>query len=187
MTKAKMRFLTVITFFCVTNVTFAAGLTNFVGVGLGNTSVEENTHSGQVTTSSTGYHIIAGSQINPMFAVEAEYADLGQFTGATSNVAAKGMGISGLLTLPVSGIFSVYGRAGVARIETTVTPTGGIAPTTLLSDTVVGISYGYGVQIDVAPNASICLSWDRYKSSTLAGPFTNRINMDSSGLLILRF
>jgi hypothetical protein len=84
-------------------------------------------------------------------------------------------------------MFSVYGRAGIARLETTVVPTSGNAPTTPLSDTVAGLSYGYGIQADVAPNASICLSWDRYKSSALAGPFTNRVDMNSSVLLVLRY
>jgi opacity protein-like surface antigen len=167
--------------------TFAAGLTSFVGFGLGNTYADVNSPSGQIGTSSTGYHFVAGSQINPLFAVEAEYFDLGQFAITNSTVAAKGMGVSGVLTFPVTGIFSVYGRAGLARLETTVTPTAGNVPTTPLSDTVVGLSYGYGIQADVATNASISLSWDRYKSSALAGPFTDRIDVNSAVLLILRY
>jgi opacity protein-like surface antigen len=185
MLKFHFKFVLATVFSCVAKFAFAVGLTNFVGVGLGNTYANVDSPSGQITTSSTGYHFVAGSQINPMFAVEAEYFDLGQFANTNSNVAAKGMGVSGLLTMPVSGMFSIYGRAGIARVETTVTPTA--MPTTALSDTVVGLSYGYGIQADVAPNASICLSWDRYKSSTLAGPFTNRIDMNSSALLIFRF
>jgi len=187
MTKAHFKFVTFAVLACLTKATFAAGLTSFVGFGLGNTYANVNGPDGQMTPSSTGYHFVAGSQISPMFGIEAEYADLGQFAVTNSTIGAKGMGVSGLLTLPVSGMLSIYGRAGIARIETTVTPTAGTVPTTPLSDSIVGLSYGYGVQVDVAPNASICLSWDRYKSSVLAGPFTDRIDMNSSGLLIIRF
>lgn len=168
------------------NATLAAGLTSFVGLGLGNTTAEVPGSSGQVTASGAGYRLIAGSQINPMFSFEAEYVDLGQFTDATSNVAAKGLGVSGVLTMPVSGMFSIYGRGGLARIETTVIPLAN-TPATLQSDTVVGLTIGYGIEADVAPNASLRLSWDRYKSSVLAGTFTDRINMNSSAMLIYRF
>ena len=187
MFKPQIRLALATIFCCAAKMTFAAGLTSFVGFGMGNTYANVNSPSGQVVSSSTGYHFVAGSQINPMFAVEAEYFDLGQFAISNANVAAKGMGVSGLLTMPVSGMLSVYGRAGMARLETTITPTAGIAPTTALSDTVFGLSYGYGIQADVASNASICISWDRYKSSALAGPFTDRIDMNSSVLLILRY
>jgi len=186
MGKAQFRLASIV-FFCLFNqATFGAGLTSFVGVGVGNTYTSFDSPSGQVNSSSTGYHFIAGSQINPMFAVEAEYVDLGEYSAATYTVGAKGLGISGLLTLPVSGMFSVYGKAGLTRLETTVTQTTGTVSTPL-SDTVVGISLGYGIQADVAPNVSLFLCWDRYKSSALAGPFTDRINMNSSGLLVYRF
>ena len=187
MTKASLRVISFAILACLAEYTFAAGMTNFVGIGLGNTYANVNGPTGQTVTSSSGYHFVAGTQINPMFGVEAEYVDLGQFTTTNSTVAAKGMSVSGLLTLPVSGMFSIYGRGGLSRIETTVTPTGGAVPTTPLSDSIVGLSYGYGIQVDVAPNASIFLSWDRYKSSALAGPFTDRIDMNSSGLLVVRF
>ena len=96
------------------------------------------------------------------------------------------MGISGVLTMPLTSMFSIYGRAGYARIETTSTPLAGSVATPL-SDTMAGLTLGYGIQIDLAPNASLRLSWDRYKSSTLADSFTDRVDMNSSGLLIFRF
>ena len=187
MNKIQARFVLAIIFTCLVKVSFAAGLSNFVGIGMGNTYANVSGPTGQTTTSSSGYRFVAGSQISPMFGIEAEYVDLGQFPTSNATVAAKGMGFSGLLTFPVTGVISIYGRAGLARIETTVTPTAGSVPTALLSDSIVGLSYGYGFQVDVAPNASILLSWDRYKSSALAGPFTDRIDMNSSGLLVVRF
>ncbi len=187
MHKFGYKFVLVTLFSCAVKMASATGLTSFVGFGLGNTYANVDSPSGPVTASSSGYRFVAGSQINPMFAVEAEYFDLGQFAITNYSVAAKGMGMSGLLTLPVTGMFSIYGRAGMARVETTVTTTAGAVPSTPLSDTVVGLSYGYGIQADVAPNASIYLSWDRYKSSVFAGPFSDRISMNSSALLVFRF
>ena len=184
---AQMKLTFTVLFCLIAQVTFAAGLTNYVGLGLGNTTAEVPGPSGQVTASGAGYRIIAGSQISPILSIEAEYVDLGQFTDATSNVSAKGLGASGVITLPVSGMFSIYGRGGLARVETTVTPLAGPNAALPLSDTVVGVTLGYGIQADLAPNASLRLSWDRYKSSVLGGTFTNRINMDSSALLIYRF
>ncbi len=187
MAKAQTKFLSALILSVVAQTTFAAGSASFVGIGLGNTYAEATNGTGQLSTSSTGYRFIAGSQINPMFAVEAEYVDLGEYAGTNANVGAKGLGIAGVITWPVTGMFSIFGKGGLTRIETTVSPNSNSVPSTPLSDTVVGVTLGYGIQMDVAPNASICLSWDRYKTSALAGPFTDRIDMNSSGLLILRF
>ena len=187
MSIAILRRVSAVLFCLMAQATFAAGLTSFVGLGLGNTTAEVPGSSGQVTASGAGYRIVAGSQINPMLSLEAEYVDLGQFTDATSNVSAKGLGASGVISMPISGMFSIYGRGGLTRIETTVSPLVGSNAVLPQSDTVVGVSWGYGIQADIASNASLRLSWDRYKSSVLAGTFTNRIDMNSSALLIYRF
>ncbi len=187
MTQAKLRFVLAIMCSCFTKVTFAVGLTSFIGLGLGNTTADVSSPSGQATTSGAGYGLVAGSQISPIFAVEAEYVNLGSFSDATSNVAATGLGMSGVLTMPLTGMLSAFGKVGMARIETTVSPLAGSSSTTVAPDAVVGLSYGYGIQLDMAPNASLRLSWDRYKSSTLAGTFTDRVNMNSSALLIYKF
>ena len=187
MTTTQLKYILAAVFFSFAQMAFAAGLTSFVGLGLGNTTAEVAGSSGQVTTSGAGYSLIAGSQINQMLSIEAEYVDLGTFTDAASTVAAKGLGASGVLTLPLTGMFSAYGKAGITRIETTASPLLGSSSTTVASDAVVGLSYGYGIQVDFAQNASLRLCWDRYKSSVLAGTFTDRIDMNSSALLIYRF
>ena len=186
MGNTQLRIISPAVFIFLTKATFAAGLTSFVGVGLGNTSANIPGASGQMAASSSGYRLIAGNQIGQYLAVEAEYVDLGELTASSAKVAAKGLGIFGVLAIPMTNMFSAYGRAGLARIETIVTPLPGAA-TTLASDSVVGLSLGYGVQLDVSPNASLRLAWDRYKCSTLAASFTDRIDMNSSALLIFRF
>ncbi len=187
MSKNQFRIILTVAVLGMAKLSLAAGMASYVGIGLGNTSAEVNGTSGQVTASGAGYRLVAGSQIAQTLSVETEYVDLGEFAGSTTNVAAKALGVSGVLTMPVTGMISIYGKAGLARVETTVATHAGATATTPLSDAVVGMTLGYGIQIDVAPNASIRLAWDRYKSSPLAGPFSDRINMNSSGLFILRF
>jgi opacity protein-like surface antigen len=187
MSITQFRIISTVVFLGLAKLGMAAGMTSYVGIGLGNTTAEVNGASGQIAASGAGYRLVAGSQIAQSLSVETEYVDLGEFAGASSNIAAKALGVSGVLTMPVSGMLSIYGKAGLARVETTVVTHTGSVAITPLSDAVVGMTLGYGIQIDVAPNASIRLAWDRYKSSALAGPFTDRINMNSSGLFILRF
>lgn len=187
MSKAQLRFVIAAIFSCLAKASFAVGFTSFVAVGLGNTTAQVNGPAGQITSSGSGYRLVAGNQVSQLFSVEAEYVDLGQFANATSKIAVKGVGISGVLAVPLSTMFSIYGRVGYARTETTATPQAGAAVTTPLADTLAGLTLGYGIQIDLAPNASLRLSWDRYKSSTLADSFTDRVDMNSSGLLIFRF
>jgi opacity protein-like surface antigen len=187
MSSTHLSIILAVVFLGITNSGQAVGMASYVGIGLGNTSAEVDGTSGQVTTSGAGYRLVAGSQIAQTLSVETEYVDLGTFAGPNFNVSAKALGVSGVLTMPVTGMLSIYGKAGLARVETTVAMHAIAASTTPLSDAVVGMSLGYGIQIDVAPNASIRLAWDRYKSSALAGPFTDRVNMNSSGLFILRF
>ena len=174
-------------FSLLTKTTLAAGLTSFLAVGLGNSSAKIPSQAEPITSSGAGYRLIAGNQISQYLSAEAEYIDLGEFTVSRAKFSAKGLGVSGVLTIPVSEIFSVFGKAGLARIQTTATPLPGAASTVMMSDTLIGVTLGYGVQIDIAPNTSLKLTWDRYKSATLANAFTDRIDMNSAALLIFRY
>ena len=49
------------------------------------------------------------------------------------------------------------------------------------------MTLSYGVQLDVSPNATLRISWDRYKASALAGAFTDRVDMKRAALLIFKF
>jgi opacity protein-like surface antigen len=171
-------------FACLTNTAAAA----YFGVGFGDTSADITSTSGQIINySSTGLRLVGGNQISQYLAVEAEYIDLGKFTSDTACVAAKGLGLSGLLTMPVSTNLSIFGKAGFARIETTATANPGTSLTTRDSDTRIGLSLGYGVALDVAANASVRVSWDRYKTSALAGPFTDRVDSKTTAVLLFKF
>jgi opacity protein-like surface antigen len=160
----------------------------YFGVGFGDTAADMTSSSGQaINYSSTGIRLVGGNQISQYLAVEAEYIDLGKFTSETSSIAAKGLGISGLLAMPVSTSIAVFGKAGFARIETTATANPGTTLTTRDSDTRIGLSLGYGVTLDVAANASVRVSWDRYKTSALAGPFTDRVDSKTTVVLLFKY
>jgi len=187
MKKARLTIASAVIFASLSKLTFAAGLSSFMGVGLGNTYADILSATGPSMASSSGYRLIAGNQITQHLSVEAEYIDLGTFTLSGSQVAAKGLAISGVMLMPMTTIFSAYGKAGLARVETLATALPGSAVPVITSDAIVGVTLGYGMQIDVAPNASLRLSWDRYKSATLASSFTDKIDMKSAALLIFRF
>lgn len=160
----------------------------YFGIGFGDTSADMTNTAGQIINySSSGLRLVGGNQISQYLAVEAEYLDLGKFTGDTVSVAAKGVGLSGLLSIPVSTSLSVFGKAGFARIETTATANSGAALATRDSDTRIGTLLGYGVTLDVAANASIRISWDRYKTSAIAGPFTDRVDSKTAAVLLFKF
>lgn len=169
---------------CLTNTASAA----YFGVGFGDTAADMTSASGQtVNYSSTGLRLVGGNQISQYLSVEAEYIDLGKFTGDTASVAAKGLGISGLLAMPVSTSISIFGKAGFARIETTATANPGTTLTTRDSDTRIGMSLGYGATLDVTANVSVRVSWDRYKTSALAGPFTDKVDSKTAVVLLFKF
>jgi len=187
MNKARLTIASAVIFASLSKLTFAAGLSSFMGVGLGNTYADIPGANGPTMASSSGYRLMVGNQITQHLSVEAEYIDLGTFTLSDSQVSAKGLAISGVMLIPITTMFSAYGKAGLARIETLVTALPGSTAAVPNSDAIVGVTLGYGVQADVAPNASLRLSWDRYKSATLASSFTDRIEMRSAALLIFRF
>jgi len=187
MKNARVTIASAVVFASLSKLTFAAGLSSFMGVGLGNTYADIPSANGPATVSSSAYRLIAGNQIGKYLSVEAEYIDLGTFTLSAAQVTAKSLAISGVMLMPMSTTFSAYVKAGLARVETRISALPGSTTAIPSSDAIVSVTLGYGVQADIAPNASLRLTWDRYKSATLASSFTDRIDMKSAALLIFRF
>jgi opacity protein-like surface antigen len=184
MNKNWMKFAVATLLSCLANTAAAA----YFGIGFGDTAADVSIASGQIINySSTGLRLVGGNQISQYLAVEAEYIDLGKFTTSTSSITAKGLGLSGLLSMPVSTSISIFGKAGFARIETTATANPGAALTTRDSDTRIGTLLGYGVTLDIAANASVRVSWDKYKTSTLAGPFTDQVDSKTTAVLLFKY
>ena len=102
----------------------------------------------------------AGYRLNRNFAIEGDYADLGDFThsagGAEDTASAKALSLSAIGLLPVWDRLSVYGKAGVARTEVKVS-----SPTDA-SDSGNGLLLGAGLSYDVNREIFARAGWDRY-------------------------
>lgn len=120
------------------------------------------------------YRLFGGYQLTPNLAFEAMYADLGSFAtrsiftggGVTANYESRGLGISAVLSLPITQELSTYGRVGVIR-STTDASFGASGNFVLLftegSKRKTGNHYGFGVQYDVNRNVTLRLEAERYR------------------------
>ena len=131
-----------------------------VGYGSPSTSVDDKDKA---------YRFVLGYRLSPAVALEAFYADLGNY-GSRSNVAtpfigsvsadysAKGFGVDLILSAPLTDVFSVYGRLGViqAKTEASFSSSGSVA---LLrgggSKNKTGPHFGVGLQYEISPTIGL--------------------------------
>jgi OOP family OmpA-OmpF porin len=134
--------------------------------------------SSSLDDSDTGFGATLGYQVNENFAAELSYVDLGDVSYQASNeqanpanesvtldTSAAGPVFSLLGILPVGERWDLYGRAGLALMDSEgeATATAGdvtdrISDSTDRSNMVLGA----GVQYDVSDRFGIQLEWDRY-------------------------
>jgi OOP family OmpA-OmpF porin len=103
-----------------------------------------------ISESSSAFGIFGGYAVNPNFAVEIGYANLGKVQEGVefSTLEADAVGI-----LPINDQLSVYGKLGFANTkEKTSTRSGSRSAAT----------YGFGGIFNVTSNVGVRLSWDRY-------------------------
>ena len=130
-------------------------------------------NSSSVDNTSTGGKLFGGYQLNPNFAVEGGYFDLGRFnySGVTSggtyngNTRSHGLNLDLVGTLPLSDRFSVLGRVGAAYAQTrdSSSSTGFAPPVTAnrsLNDTYA--KYGVGLQYAITDALSLRGELERY-------------------------
>ena len=102
-----------------------------------------------------------GWQFNRWIGLEVGYANLGNVEasgpGGTASARARGVDLVGVLSYPLNEMFSVYGKAGLARMEAK-----GSAPGISASDTNTDLTYGGGVRVNFARNVSARLEWQRF-------------------------
>ena len=134
--------------------------------------------SSSLDDSDTGFGASLGYQVNENFAAELSYVDLGDVSYEASNeqanpanesvtldTSAAGPVFSLLGILPVGERWDLYGRAGLALMDSEgeATATAGdvtdrISDSTNRSNMVLGA----GVQYDVSDRFGLRLEWDRY-------------------------
>jgi OmpA-OmpF porin, OOP family len=139
-----------------------------------------------LTDKKTSYGVKLGYQFTPNFAVEGNYTDLGKFsynatvvpTGTfASTLKVDGFGLDVVGTLPISGGFSLIGRAGVQRMKTDGAFSGSGSVdlfNTGATQTSTAGKFGIGVQYDVSKNLGLRLEAERFRKlggNTLGSAF----------------
>jgi OmpA-OmpF porin, OOP family len=110
------------------------------------------------------WKIFGGYQVNRNFSVEFGYASLGEASpGFGVRAEATALELVGVYKIPLQNRFSIYGLAGLARVEGEATvPFFGT-----ISDTDTDLTFGFGVQYDFAPKVSARLQFQDYDDSSV--------------------
>ena len=153
-------------------------------------------NSSSVDNTSTGGKLFGGYQLNPNFAVEGGYFDLGRFnySGVTSggtyngNTRSHGLNLDLVGTLPLSDRLSVLGRVGAAyaRTRDSSSSTGFAPPVTAnRSRNDTHVKYGVGLQYAITDALSLRGELERYHR--INDPI-RRSNVDMASIgLVYRF
>jgi len=144
---------------CISRVDAASGL--YLGAGLGNSTVKDNTNGGNLDASDTGYKAFVGYRFNMIpiidLAVEGGYTDFGKpsQTFGTQNVQFKlhGYDAAGLLIFPL-GPFDFYGKVGILSWNAS----GSGTSSTSGSDPFYGVGAGFNIW-----KIGIRAEYERYK------------------------
>jgi hypothetical protein len=141
----------------------------YVGAGVGYSTIRSDDSAyglpGYYNDHQTAWKVIAGVRPIPFLGAEFEYIDFGQpghrngfydtnFNGLDSHPRAPALFAVGYLPLPIP-LIDVYGKAGVARLQTDVTtfvpscatPPNCAAPPTLFRQTQTDNRFAYGVGV----------------------------------------
>ncbi len=119
----------------------------YVGIKAGSANKKVNT----VSESSSSFGISAGYTINPNFALEAGYTDLGSVASGT--ISFKAFGVSAVGSYPINEQISVFVTLGMA--STTETGFG-------LEGKRTAATYGLGAQYNVSPTVGVRLGWEQH-------------------------
>lgn len=142
----------------------------------------------------TGYKLFGGYQINPNFAVEGGYFDLGRFgyssttipTGSFSgSTRVKGLNLDLLGMVPLSERLSAFGRIGAAYAQSRAnfSSTGAVPlNTSNRNRNGTDLKYGLGLQYAMTDALALRAEVERYR---INDPLRNRghVNMASVGLI----
>lgn len=134
----------------------------YVGVNLGASSASGP--SGYSLTKSTGgvFGLLGAYQFNRYFAGEAQYGYLGkaEYNNNAGNIKTHTFGMNAVGTLPLSDVFAVYGKLGLAFNLSRVSGMTGITDRTRFMPIV-----GLGVQYHVTPHIGFRFGWERYDAA----------------------
>ena len=97
----------------------------YAGAGIGTTTVGDDDFDGSgIDDSDTGFKVFGGYNFNENFGVEVSYFDFGEasaeLSGDSVSVGVSGLSASAVGRLPVSEMFSLYGKLGFASYDVDV-------------------------------------------------------------------
>ena len=115
----------------------------------------------------TAFKILGGYQVNQNFGVEFAYTDLGEATASFAGfgsiaIAAKGLELLGVGTMPINQQWSVYGKLGLFRWDVDAKDGTGLVGS--VSATGIDLTYGFGVKYNFAKNAALRVEYQQYNN-----------------------
>lgn len=156
-------------------------------IGGGLTSIDED-------ETDRGYKLFVGYQFNQYFALEAGYADLGDFKyevarapGAGTLIADtnyKGFNFDAVGTLPITPRFSAFARVGAFHYETeqNFVGTQSLAAALSRDDKDTGYKFGAGLEYSFTERLSARIEAERYRIEDMVGDHGS-VNLYSVGLV----
>jgi opacity protein-like surface antigen len=125
---------------CISRADAASGL--YVGAGVGQSTIKDNTPSGNVDANDTAYKAFVGYRFNMIpiidLAVEGGYTDFGKPTQSNVEFKLHGYNAAGLLIFPL-GPIDLYGKVGMLSWSASATGTSSTTGT----DPFYGIGAGF--------------------------------------------
>jgi OmpA-OmpF porin, OOP family len=107
----------------------------------------------------SAWKAFVGYDFNRVLALEAGYVDLGTTNNGPIRAESKGPEIVGIITLPITDNFGVFGKGGVHRLEVKRTTLGVSSSTDRKTDA----TYGAGLKFAFNKNLSLRGEWERFQ------------------------
>lgn len=147
----------------------SAGTANaggYVGIGLGQSTVDicddlKSLGATSCDDEDNAWKLFGGYAFNPNFAIEAGWADFGEVNASDGfidlNFQSTAFTVDGKVTAPLTEIFSVFAKMGVAfwKVELDVPGVGSA------DDDGQDFRFGFGGEIDFTPQFAVRAEWER--------------------------
>jgi OmpA-OmpF porin, OOP family len=167
----------------------------YLGASLGtgeSTNACEGIVGGSCDDNDTAYRLFGGYQMNRNFAWELGYASLGDVTASGIDIGSglpvnfevtkKALDFSGIVTLPLTERFGVFGRLGIYRSQVerrgTGVTTGGSHNTSF--------TWGLGLRFELWRAAAVRAEWQHYPDIGGDAAGKDDVNLMTLGL-VMRF
>jgi OOP family OmpA-OmpF porin len=127
----------------------------YLGAGVGTTKIDDDSFDGiNFDDSDTGFKVFGGYSFNQNFAVEASYFDLGEASGnfedVSFDVGVSGFNVSAVGVLPLTDMFSLFGKLGYAFYDLDAHATIVGVGSGSASDSQSDLAYGVGASLGFA-------------------------------------